>query len=382
MPDSTTDIPIPDAATDNVPDLPLNTPDAPGTCPTGQKACTSAGSTTCIATVACCANADCAGTCQTCNTSHACVAAVSQDDPNGRCAGTCDTTGTCKSKKGQTCQTVAAGCASGTSCSSDGYCCDTACGQCNSCTTGTCTPVTGLPSCGGGKVCVGGSCITCTPGDPCQPTDPCKTGTISCTTGSSVCVESGSKPPGTNCGSGKVCSGGNCQTGCWIGGAFISPGGAGGSTCQICTPTTSTTNWSNNDGASISCGNCGGSATCVNMQLGPCSKNPSTYYKDLDGDGYGDLSNAITACSALAGYVSQGGDCDETDKTIYPGKTICLDSNNIRTCTSSGSFLTTACSYGCAMRECRSLATVGTAGIVTCGSKAFFWTTVRMFPMA
>lgn len=215
---------------------------------------------------------------------------------------------------------------------------------------------------------MGGSCIACTQGDPCQPTDPCKTGTISCTTGSSVCVESGSRPAGTSCGTGKVCSGGNCQTGCWIGGAFIATGATGGSTCQICNPTSSTTNWSNNDGASSSCGNCGGSATCVNMQLGPCSKNASTYYKDLDGDGYGDLSNAITACSALAGYVSQGGDCDETDNTIYPGKTICLDSNNIRTCTSNGSFLTTACSYGCVMRECRSLATVGVPGTVTCGS--------------
>jgi len=81
IPDSAPDISIPDTATDSAPDLPLSPPDGNGTCPTGEKACTSASGTTCIATSACCTNADCAGTCQTCNTSHACVAAVSQDDP-------------------------------------------------------------------------------------------------------------------------------------------------------------------------------------------------------------------------------------------------------------------------------------------------------------
>ncbi len=118
--DSTRDISITDATTDSAADVPLNTPDASGTCPTGQKACTSSAGTRCIATSACCVNADCPGTCQTCNPIRACVAAVSQDDPNGRCSGTCDTTGACRSKKGQTCQTVAAGCASGTTCSADG----------------------------------------------------------------------------------------------------------------------------------------------------------------------------------------------------------------------------------------------------------------------
>ena len=375
MPDSAPDVSMPDAAADNAPDLPLSPPDGNGTCPTGEKACTSSSGTTCIATSACCVNADCAGTCQTCNTSHACVAAVSQDDPNGRCAGTCDTTGVCKSKKGQTCQTVAVGCASGTTCSTDGYCCDTACGQCNSCSTGTCTPLTGLPSCGTGKVCASGSCITCTQNDPCQPADPCKTGTISCATGSSVCGESGSQPAGTSCGTGKVCSGGNCQTGCWIGGAFIVSSATGASTCQVCNPAKSTTSWSNNDGATVACGSggCPGStAPCINGAPGTCSKIPDTYYQDNDGDGYGNpLVAPVSSCTPIAGWVTNHGDCSDADSQWYAGRTRCAsstDPNTLVTCNSDGTASQSSCSTGCAGGQCKSFATVGTAGFVTCGT--------------
>ena len=115
--------------------------------------------TTCNTTtnqcVGCVKRSDCPGVCQTC-TNSACTAAKSQDD-TGLCAGTCDSTGVCKSKQGQTCQTVAAGCAAGTYCS-DGYCCDRTCsGSCEACditgSLGTCkavatiAPHTGHPPC-------------------------------------------------------------------------------------------------------------------------------------------------------------------------------------------------------------------------------------------
>jgi hypothetical protein len=48
----------------------------------------------------------------------------------------------------------------------------------------------------------------------------------------------------------------------------------------------------------------------------------TTYYRDADGDGYGNDASAKTVCSiALAGsgYVNVKGDCDDTDPDINPG---------------------------------------------------------------
>lgn len=43
------------------------------------------------------------------------------------------------------------------------------------------------------------------------------------------------------------------------------------------------------------------------------------WYEDLDGDGYGQTNTEILSCTSPgAGWVSDGGDCDDTDATIYP----------------------------------------------------------------
>ncbi|MCY7420891.1 MAG: T9SS type A sorting domain-containing protein, partial [Chitinophagaceae bacterium] len=53
-----------------------------------------------------------------------------------------------------------------------------------------------------------------------------------------------------------------------------------------------------------------------------------TFYRDTDGDGYGGPSK-ITTCNPPAGYVAQGGDCNNHDKTIYPGaQEICDGKDN------------------------------------------------------
>ncbi|NJB87476.1 pectin methylesterase-like acyl-CoA thioesterase [Lewinella marina] len=43
------------------------------------------------------------------------------------------------------------------------------------------------------------------------------------------------------------------------------------------------------------------------------------FYADRDRDGYGDASVTLTDCTAPAGYVSVAGDCDDGDRTVYPG---------------------------------------------------------------
>ncbi|MSQ02715.1 MAG: hypothetical protein EXR71_12630, partial [Myxococcales bacterium] len=44
-----------------------------------------------------------------------------------------------------------------------------------------------------------------------------------------------------------------------------------------------------------------------------------TYWVDADGDGYGDASVSLDACSTPAGYVRDDDDCDDTDAAINPG---------------------------------------------------------------
>ncbi|MFZ5475758.1 MAG: putative metal-binding motif-containing protein [Myxococcota bacterium] len=50
----------------------------------------------------------------------------------------------------------------------------------------------------------------------------------------------------------------------------------------------------------------------------------AAWYRDGDGDGYGD--EVLNSCDAPDGYVALGGDCDETDPAIHPGADeVCLD---------------------------------------------------------
>jgi len=46
----------------------------------------------------------------------------------------------------------------------------------------------------------------------------------------------------------------------------------------------------------------------------------TTYYVDSDGDGYGNASSSVQACSAPSGYVSDNSDCDDGDINVNPGK--------------------------------------------------------------
>ncbi len=45
----------------------------------------------------------------------------------------------------------------------------------------------------------------------------------------------------------------------------------------------------------------------------------TTFYADLDSDGYGNSAQSVQACSAPQGYVTTGGDCNDNNPAVNPG---------------------------------------------------------------
>lgn len=82
------------------------------------------------------------------------------------------------------------------------------------------------------------------------------------------------------------------------------PSDTAGDTGTDCTPTAETCDGVDND--------CNG---IVDDQ----PIDGTLWYADLDGDGHGDESDPILACSAPSGAISAGGDCADADPTIHPG---------------------------------------------------------------
>lgn len=146
---------------------------------------------------------------------HTCLAAINRDDPNGKCAGTCDSSGTCKSKKGQTCNATQAGCIAGSTCAADGYCCVQNCGTDMTC-RGTCAnQADGLcqypsGSCGT-QMCAGNDFVdrgTCTQGSCVAPAKRACSNALICA--ANACKTSCGSD--NDCVSGYYCSGGRCMT--------------------------------------------------------------------------------------------------------------------------------------------------------------------------
>ena len=49
-----------------------------------------------------------------------------------------------------------------------------------------------------------------------------------------------------------------------------------------------------------------------------------TFYRDADGDGYGDPDNATESIECPSGYVEDNTDCDDSNKEINPGLGTCV----------------------------------------------------------
>ena len=54
----------------------------------------------------------------------------------------------------------------------------------------------------------------------------------------------------------------------------------------------------------------------------------TTYYQDLDGDGFGDDNNTVEDCTQPAGYVPEGGDCNDNNGSVNPGATDICNGND------------------------------------------------------
>ena len=287
---------------------------------------------------ACTSSTDCPGPCQSCSSGHVCVAIMGQDDPTGRCAGTCDATGTCKSKKGQTCQTVAGGCSSGTTGAPDGICCDTSCsGSCQACDIpgflGTCTPVaSGNPhgnrsSCGTDATCAG-TCAGKADGTCSYPTKNCGAGPSSSGTSASIaqstCASGTCQTPAAQpCQGGFACAGGVCNTTCQTNADCTAGNYCNGSACaakkangQPCTSATAST---------CSSGICGGVAgVCCYTGCGlcgGCSRSGVSCDWTAAGQSCGtnavcNSSHACVACESDAACVSSSNEC--RDGAIEP----------------------------------------------------------------
>jgi hypothetical protein len=61
-------------------------------------------------------------------------------------------------------------------------------------------------------------------------------------------------------------------------------------------------------------------ASCKKENLDDC-KNKVVYYRDSDGDGFGQAGTFMLACKQPAGYVSDSTDCNDSNSGIHPGAT-------------------------------------------------------------
>lgn len=152
--------------------------------------------------------------------------------------------------------------------------------------TATCTDTGNVAdgtTCGTNLVCSAGACTACTAGVACTPLNPCHTGTTSCSTGTSVCVDSGvSVANGASCGTNQVCSAGLCSA-CMAGVACTpaAPNNCHAGTTSCSTGTSVCVDALTNlaDGASCglnlvcsggTCGACTAGVSCPVSATNPC----------------------------------------------------------------------------------------------------------------
>ena len=66
---------------------------------------------------------------------------------------------------------------------------------------------------------------------------------------------------------------------------------------------------------------CASPTTTVSNTIHMTVQSLLTFYRDFDGDGFGNFNDNAQACSAPNGYVLNGTDCDDNNESVHPGIT-------------------------------------------------------------
>jgi hypothetical protein len=154
----------------------------------------------------------------------------------------------------------------------------------------------------------GSSCTPCAP--PNGGTATCEAGACGgqCPTGQKLCAGN-CIPAGTACN-------GVCSAGTHLCGGLCSSNGDVNSCGSSCTPCPVPPN-----GAAT----CTPNGTCdftCNAGYIRCGNGCSgaVFYRDADGDGWGDPNVTIMSCSEPTGYVANNTDCDDSNSNVFPGQ--------------------------------------------------------------
>jgi len=66
---------------------------------------------------------------------------------------------------------------------------------------------------------------------------------------------------------------------------------------------------------------CDGIDNNCNSQIDEGVAAPPSWYRDIDGDGFGNLLDSVSTCDPPAGYIADSSDCNDLDNLIFPGAT-------------------------------------------------------------
>lgn len=193
-------------------------------------------------------------------------------------------------------------------------------------------------------------------------------------------------PDGWSCGSGSVCVGGTCQSGCYIDGAHRNADSSNpNNPCQACRPQTSTATWSNlangsgcNDGGACTTGDTCQDGVCTSGAAVVCTAQDACHEAGACNPADGSCTNPRkpdgTACDE--GHICVDGACQQSCRigganvaagTPNPDNPCQACRPNVSTGSWSNVTANTACSTGnaCIVGEtCQGGACVGGAGRV------------------
>jgi len=286
-----------------------------------------------------------------CPAGQVCVQASCVD---AACAGAHCQSGRCVQGECKSCQATETNCSDGVDddCNGATDCADSACaGQ--PCSSGS--------ACANPGTCVGGACAASTPKpssvvcrpavDVCDlaekcdgtsldcPTDLFAPSTTSCPTdgnpcATSVCDGKGAcTHPAANelgaCATNQICHAGVCQAGCGVSGAFYAPDAKRpGNSCQLCTPSASTTAWTfATDGT-----DCGGGQICAGGACGTgCVINSVSYATGA--------ANPGNPCQSCQPGVSTSAWSDMPEGFACPGSKLCHTGACTSGCFIAGAFV-------------------------------------------